>query len=284
MNIAIITLFYISLGQSWNILGGLTGIFSIAHSVFFGIGVYSTIISVDRFGLPFFTGVIIGICFNIITAFVFGLIGSKLSGLYFAMGLIGLQMIFYSVAQQWNAFTGGTQGIALPREFLLSKSELFFIALLAAVFSLLLFYFLRKSRIGTYFVAIRENPNLSLALGVNIVKWRVVSTIISACLASLIGNLYSLYMMSTNPEIFSLGISLKIIIIVLVGGIGSLWGPVLGASLIILDELIRGAMPSKFAALSVVIYASILIVVVMLKPEGLIGIRFNRKKISNQES
>ena len=283
MNIAIISFIYIALGESWNIMAGLAGLFSVAHGVFFGLGVYATTIATNRFDIPFAISIPIGIGLNIIMAFIFGLIGSKLSGLYFTMALIGLQMVVYTITQQWNAFTGGMQGLAMPKQYLLSKPVLFWIALVLALLSMILFVIIRKSRIGTNLVALRENPYLAQVLGSNIIQWRVIATIISASMASVVGNFYALYMMSTNPQIFIGLISLKIIIVVLVGGIGGVWGPPLGTILIIGDELIRGAMPGKYAALSVVIYATVLIIIVMLKPTGLTSIRFKLPKVFSRQ-
>lgn len=269
LNIAILTLMYIALGQSWNILRGMAGLFSIAHAIFFGIGVYAISIGLQRFNLPVVVALIMGVCVNLVVGLIVGLIGSHLSGLYFTMALVAIQSVLYKVSGQLQDLTGGWLGISMPREYLLSRRTLYFIALLLSALATLAYFLIRRSRLGTNFVALKENPDLANALGSNIYKYRLISVLISACMASVVGSFYAFYIMSNNPEVFSGGISIKIIMVAVVGGIGSAWGPILGGSMIIFDEIIRGAMPSNFASFSVIIYSLILILFVMLKPEGI---------------
>jgi len=270
MNIGIMVLMYIALGQSWNV-GAMVGLFSVTHSVFFGLGVYGVTITLNRFGGDVITGVFIGLAMNLIVGIIVGLIASKLSGLYFIMALIGINQIIYAVAVQFPALTGGTQGISMPREMLMSKPSLFFIALVLAMLSMIFYVVLRNSRIGTSFVTTRENPNLSLALGSNVPLWRVVGLCISTCMASLSGAFYAFYMMSNNTDVFSGTFSLKIMTVSIVGGSSSVWGPVMGCIIIILDEYVRGMMPSKYAPFAVIIYALVLIVMALLRPNGLVS-------------
>lgn len=271
LNIAILSLMYIALGASWNMLSGMAGIFSIAHAIFFGLGTYSVTILSSRLGLHPFVGILAGLVINAAMAWLVGYIGSKLSGLYFTMALIGLSQTVYTVALQWFPVTGGSMGISLPKQYLMTKQQLYYIALALAVAALAFYAFIRRSRIGTSFVTLKENPNLSLALGSNIFAYRILAAVFSACMASLCGAFYAFYMMANNPEVFSGTISLKIIMVVIVGGIGSLWAPVAGIFMVVLDELVRGIMPSKFAPFSVVIYAVVLIIMALLRPDGVTG-------------
>lgn len=279
MNIAILCFMYIGLGESWNLLSGLSGLFSIAHAIFFGLGVYGVTIMLARFGGNYFLGVLFGLFMTTIVALIVGYVGSKLSGLYFTMSLIGLQTIIYTLSMSplLFPFTNGTQGLSMPREYLLSKPTLYFLSILLAAIMMIFYTAVRRSRWGTNMVALKENPNLSMSLGSNIVGWRIFSTVLSACMASICGAFYALYMMSNNSEVFSGTISLKIIMVVIVGGIGNVWGPVLGSVMVILDEYVRGAMPSSFSSLSVVIYALVLILMAQLKPDGLISL-FKKKE------
>ncbi|MDR1894166.1 MAG: branched-chain amino acid ABC transporter permease [Spirochaetales bacterium] len=268
MTIGIMAFMYIALGESWNI-GAMTGLFSIAHSAFFGLGVYGITITLTRFQGPVIAGILAGLILNIILAVIIGGISSKLSGLYFTMALIGLSATIYSLSVQWVSLTGGSSGISMPRAYLLPKRTLYFIALGIAVLSMIFYVFLRRSKAGTCFVTTRENPSLAAALGSNVPFWRILSTVLSASMAGLCGSFYAFHLMSNNSEVFSGAYSLKIMMVSIVGGINSVWGPVLGCLLIIMDEYIRGSMPSGLAPLSVVIYALILILMALVKPAGL---------------
>lgn len=271
LNVAIIALMYITLGESWNILSGMSGLFSVHHAIFFGLGAYGVSLGLTKLSLPVPLAIVFGLLLNIVAATIVGFIGSKLSGLYFTMAIIGLWQVLFTFSYQFFNITGGTQGISMPKGLLMGKKTLYYIALALAVFAIFMYQGIRRSRLGTNFIALKENPDLAKALGSNIVKYRLLSTIISACLASLAGSFYSFYMMTNNPEVFSPTISLKIIMVVIVGGMGNVWGPVLGIVMVVLDEFVRGAMPIKFAPFSVIIYAIVLIVMILWKPGGLIS-------------
>lgn len=275
LNIGILVFIYIALGQSWNLLSGMSGLFSIAHALFYGIGAYGMSLMLARANSNPLVGLIVGILANLLVALIVGLVGSKLSGLYFTMALIGIHSIFYTLAGQLT-ITGGWLGISLPRHDYLkfTRKELYIIALLIAIAMTLVFYFIRKSRIGTMFVALKENPQLAASLGSNIRGWRILAVLISATMASVVGSFYAIYMMAHNAEVFNGTVSLRIMMVCMVGGVGHVFGPWVGALLIIMDEYIRGAMPTEFASLSVVVYALVLIVMALLRPTGIMGSKF----------
>jgi len=272
LNIAILTLMYILMGQSWNLLSGMAGLFNIVPAMFLGLGAYSMTWCTYVGGTNWFVGLLVGFAINAAMAALMGFIGSKLSGLYFTMALIGLFQTVYAIFIQWSTLTGGYYGISMPKQYLLGKSQQYYIILTLTLLSMVLFVFLRRSRVGTNFVALKENQELAVSLGSNIHAWRVLAAVISACMASLAGAFYAFYMMATTPNVFAPSISLKTLMVVMVGGVGHVLGPVLGAFMIVLDEIVRGMMPSKFAAFSVIIYAMVLIGMTLLRPKGLITI------------
>lgn len=272
LNIAIMVLLYITLGESWNLLSGMAGLFNIVHALFFGLGVYSMTLTTSRFGANWIVGLLVGLIINSAMATLVGFIGSKLSGLYFTMALIGLHQTVYSIFVQWANFTGGFMGVSMPKKYLLSKTQQYYIILGLALFSMILFVLIRRSRMGTNFVALKENPDLAISLGSNIHVWRILAVIISAGLASMAGAFYAFFMMANNPDVFAGTISLKSIMVVIVGGMGHVFGPVLGSLMILLDEIVRGMMPTRFAPFSVIVYGGVLIIMALLKPEGIITI------------
>jgi branched-chain amino acid transport system permease protein len=270
LNIAILTLMYILLGESWNLLSGMAGLFNIVPAMFFGLGAYCMVLTCTRAELPWIVGLAIGLLINGSMASLVGFIGSKLSGLYFTMALIGLYQTVYAIMVQWQTFSGGYMGLSMPKRYLLSKPQQYYLILALAILSMLLFVFIRRHRVGTNFTALKENPDLAISLGSNIHAWRVLATILSAGISTVGGAFYAFYMMAVTPPVFAASISLKTIMVVMVGGVGNVFGPVVGSFMVILDEVIRGVMPSKFAAFSVIIYAFVLVLTALLKPGGLI--------------
>jgi len=269
---------YAALGLSWNVISGLCGMFSVTHAIFYGVGVYSVICSIARFNLTPVVGILIGLALNTLLALLIGKIGSKLSSLYFTMALIGVTNALYTLALQMNWLTGSNFGLSLGRAYSITRLQACYIGITMVVVFALFFVFLRKSRMGTSLVALKNNPNLAMALGSNIGNWRIYACIISAAMASLVGAYYAFYQKAVAPAIFGGEVSLKILMVCIVGGIGNVWGPILGSVLIVLDEWIKGAMPSDLAPLSNVIYALIMITMLLLKPDGLTSIKLPKLK------
>lgn len=264
---------YAALGLSWNVISGLCGMFSVTHAIFYGVGVYSVICCTTRFGLHPVIGIVVGLALNVLLALLIGKIGSKLSSLYFTMALIGVSNALYTLAVQMNWLTGSGFGINLDRKYGLTLNQACYVGIAMVIVFAFIFVLLRKSRLGTSMVALKNNPDLCMALGSNIGKWRMIACIISAVMASLVGVFYAVYQKAVTPDIFGPEVSLKILMVCIVGGIGNVWGPILGSVLIVLDEWIKGAMPSDLAPLSNVVYALIMIVMLLLKPDGLTAIR-----------
>lgn len=264
---------YAALGLSWNVISGLCGMFSVTHAIFYGVGIYSLICTVAKFGLHPVVGVIVGLVLNIALALLIGKIGSKLSSLYFTMALIGVSNALYTLSIQMNWLTGSTFGIALGTKYSITRLEACYVGITMVILFALFFVFLRKSRWGTSMVALKNNPDLCMALGSNIGKWRIYACIISAVMASIVGVYYAFYQKTVTPDVFAGTISLKILMVCIVGGIGNVWGPIFGSILIVLDEWIRGAMPTDLAPLSNVVYALVMIVTLKLMPGGFTSIR-----------
>lgn len=269
---------YAALGLSWNVLSGLCGMFSVTHAIFYGVGIYSVICSSARFGLHPYWGILIGLVLNTLLALLIGKIGSKLSSLYFTMALIGVSNTLYTLAIQMNWLTGSTYGVNLDRTYSLKLQPACYVGIAMVVVFAFIYVFLRKSRWGTSMVALKNNPDLCKALGSNIEKWRLIACLISAAMASIAGVFYAFYQKAITPDIFGGETSLKVLMVCIVGGIGNVWGPILGSVMIVLDEWIKGAMPANLAPISNVVYALIMIVMLMLKPDGITSIRLPKRK------
>ena len=270
---------YICLGQAWNILGGLTDLFSLGNATFYGIGAYAVSVGMNMGGLSFPVCIIIGVLINVAFGFILGLVSGRLSGFFFVMATLAFGQVVKTIALQWSDITGGSNGQSIIRPEIARSTFLYVIVALAVVYTAI-FIFVRKSRTGSMLVAIRENTNLAKSLGVNVLKYKTISAIISAVMSSLIGSFICYYVVSVDPTSnLNSSISTMIVMVVIVGGIGTAWGPVIGSSMILLEQVIRGNMGSTYAPLTNIIFGIILIAFMLYCPSGVMGIvRGDKKK------
>lgn len=268
---------YVYLAQAWNLIGGMTGLFSLGHSVFFGIGAYSLIITTSRFHQSPWLGVVIGISLSIILSILVGITSSRLSGLFFAMFTLGLIKILSDLSSQWTRLTGGDQGIATPPHITLGTSQAYYIFLIMCILSVIFIWFLRRSKLGTICMAIRDNERFAKSLGVKTELWKVMIVIISSIMVCLSGFIFAMYIRGIYPTmVFSFSMSTKMIIVTLIGGSGTVFGPLVGVIIIIIDELIRTSLGSAYGGISYIIYGVLLVLLIIFLPNGLLG-RISKK-------
>lgn len=262
---------YIYLAQAWNLIGGLAGLFSLGHSVYFGIGAYSLIITTNRFHMNPWLGVIIGISISIIISILVGISSSRLSGLFFAMFTLGLIKIFSDLSTQWTTLTGGSQGITTPKYLTIGTSQAYYIFLIMCILSVSFIWILRRSKLGTCCVAIRENESFARSLGVKTELWKILIVMISSIMVCLSGFIFAMYIRGIYPTmVFSFNMSTKMIIVTLIGGSGMVFGPLVGGIIIIIDELIRASLGSAYGGVSYIIYGLMLVLLILFLPNGLI--------------
>lgn len=279
LNLLIYCFIYICLAQSWNILAGFCGLLSMGHCAFFGIGVYLTIYIIATLNLSLWLAILISVVVNVALAWVVGAISIRVKDIFFAMITLALAQLLYNLAMQWVDVTRGPRGLIMTPVYMMSRQTLYYIALALVVAFVLIVFFIRKSRMGTMFLALRENDTLAKSLGVNTSKWKIVATIISAAMASIVGTYYALYIRSVQPgSVFSFNVTMKIMIVCFVGGKGTVKGPIFGAVIIIVDELIRGWLGGTYAGLPGIIYGIILALVILFIPDGLISMFRGEKR------
>lgn len=284
LNILILVFIYMALGQSWNILAGFLGLLSMGHCVFFGLGSYLFVLTITRFNLNPLLGVLFGIIINVIVAFIIGIISIRVKDIFFAMVTLAVAQTLFTLSLQWVDVTRGPRGLLMPPDYMYSKQVLYYIAMGLAAFSVILVYLIRKSRMGTLFHAIRDDEDKAKSLGVNSVKWKVMGCIVSAVMASLVGSFYAIYIRAVQPTLFSFDITMKIMILVFIGGRGTVTGPIYGAfTVIIADELIRGWLGGKYSGLPGIVYGLILVLMILYKPGGLASIFSKKSLISRNE-
>lgn len=270
LHLMIIVLMYITLASSWNIIGGFAGYASFGHMLFFGVGAYTSAILLRDYGLfPFLTSPLAGV-----TAILCGLIALpclKLKGGYFAIVTLGLSYVGQIVAYNLD-ITGGGEGIMLPlvpwsTEFM--KIPFYYGMLLIACATVFTSYKIKNSKFGLGLEAIREDEVKAEAVGINTTMYKSLAFIISAFFFGLVGGLYSYYVNFINPfNLFSFLIGLNILLMVYLGGIATVIGPILGAAIIPpLSELLRYSVISEA---HMWLYGFLLVIIVLFMPNGLL--------------
>jgi len=270
----LILAFYAYIAQTWNLIGGLTGLFAANHGVWQGIAAYCTVIATTKLGMSIWMGLVITILLNGTLALLVGLASARMRGLYFVMCTIAIGQAVFSIAVNWMSFTGGMVGRSLHMRYTFIREFMFYIIFAMSVGMFVLFAFIRSSRFGTLMVSVRENELFAKSLGINTSLVKLLAMVSSAVLAGIGGFAYSVYIMVVHPSQLAGGINMKIMVIVLVGGLGTVMGPALGTLIILIDEIIRMTIGSRYAPLAVIIYAVILITVVMFRPRGLASLKY----------
>lgn len=280
INNTILFSIYAILGLSLNLLVGYTGLLSISHAAFYGIGAYTTAILLTQTNLGFFSSVILGLLLTGITSLFIGLVLSRFKDDYYALVSLGFNIIIFSIFLNWQDLTKGPFGITgIPKPELLGidfDNRSNFLILVLAFLSLIYFIcrFIVNSSFGRVLKAIREDEIAISVFGYNTFYFKLVIFIISAMMASIAGSLYAVYITFVDPSSFQVAESVFILAIIILGGLANLRGSVLGALfLIILPEILRFVgFPSEIAAqMRQVIYGLMLVLLMIYKPQGLMG-------------
>lgn len=264
-DIMILLFLYLILGQSFNILAGYTGLISLGHSAFLGVGALATryvLIS----GTPVYVAITAGGLAAILIAIIIGVPTLRLRGAYFAMGTLALTMISFTLIS--NIFV---QASFMSLSYVANYSVLprYYLALILAIISVVSVYFLSNSRVGMGMIAIRENQDAAASLGINIFRCKLIALVISALFAGLAGGLFAYYQISYfHYEIFGPLWSFAPILVATIGGLGSVVGPIIGA---VFYVVLREVFALTAGDTHVIIFGAIFIIVVLLLPGGLLS-------------
>jgi len=293
-HVATMILLYAAMAQSWNIISGYCGQTSFGHSVFFGIGAYAASLSVVTFeSLPWY-GVPLGMLVAAVVSIVISYPCFKLKGHYFAIATFAIVEIFNRLFMIWDA-VGGALGLDYPilpygwKNFSWSDTKngyyLGALVIFALVFSVV--RWIERHRMGYYLRAVREGQETAESLGVNSTIVKLSAMALSASLAALCGSFFAQYNYRVDPPmVMSLDMSMKFVLITILGGIGTFWGPFLGALVLIpLQEYTRAYLSNLGAGVDLMIFGLIIIVVMIKQPQGIMGLirYFTRKKIVREE-
>jgi len=282
IHIAIIVALYSILSTSYNLLIGYTGLFSIAHAAFYGIGAYTSALLALRLGVSFPLALLAAV---LLTALVGGAIGVpalRVRGDYLVIASFGFQMIVFGVMLNWLAVTrgeGGLTGIPRPELFgikIFSPATYLPLAVVVAGLCFLVTWWIARSPFGRVLKAIREDEVATQSLGKDIVYFKIAVFALAGGLAAVAGSFYAHYVTFINPLSFTLEESIFIMAVVLVGGAGNLWGSLVGTTaLVVAPEALRFLrIPDAIAApFRQILYGLLLVLFVRFRPQGLIGER-----------
>ncbi len=286
-NILILTLMYAGLSQSWNILSGYCGQISLGHALYFGLGAYTTELLFTKFGvLPWF-GMLAGGVVSALIAMGLGYPFFRLRGHYFVIATIVIAEIGLLLFHNWE-WAGAAMGITIPIrgdswlkfQFLRTKLPYFYFALALCCLAWFVTWWLEDSKWGFWWRAVKDNPDAAESLGVDVFNSKMGAAAVSAFLVAVGGSFYAQFVSYIDPEsVMGFQFSLLMALPAVLGGIGTLWGPVLGAAILIpLTELTRFKFGGSGRGVDLIVYGTLIVLISLALPRGLLSLFSGPKK------
>lgn len=277
-----------------NILTGFTGQISIGVGAFLGVGGYTTAILTSTYGLSFWISLPLA---GIVTALVGGLFGIpslRLKGLYLAIATLAAQVIITFIISRWDSVTGGTAGMVLNRPTLgnftfMSNASYYYLTIIILLLTVLYSVNLLRTRIGRAFLAVRDRDIAAQIMGINLFYYKVLAFILSSFFVGIAGALLAHYTMIVSPELYNIHVSIQYLAMILIGGLGSIFGSILGAVFITLlpvglnsvVDILTVYMPEfyqLFSAFKEFVFGLAIILFLIFEPGGLAHIWQNIKR------
>ncbi len=264
----------------WNIVGGYAGQVSLGNTIFFGMGAYTSALMLKNLLISPWAGMLVGILLSVLLAVVVGYPCFRLKGHYFAIATIAVAEIISAIVTNTSQL-GAAVGITLPvlpssivnMQFA-SKTPYYYVILVFLAISMLTVYWIERSRLGYYFRAIREDQDAARALGIDPTRYKLIAFILSGVFASMAGTFYAQYILFIDPpSTVLLNISITMCLMAVLGGVGTIWGPLIGAAvLILISEGTRISMGGSGSAVDLLIYGFLVMAVAVYQPNGLMGL------------
>lgn len=269
LHILILILIWAIMGTAWNLLGGYCGQVSFGHAAFFGLGAYAAGLLKFHWGLSPWWGMLLGPVVAAVAALPIGLICFRLRGPYFALAMLATGEIFRLVFINQASFTNGARGILIMPE-ISGKIFYYYLGLVLLLVTVLVTYLIVHSKPGYYMVAIREDQDAAMSLGIPVTLYKNLALIPSAFFTGLAGAFYMNYVAFIDPNIvFNLSnVSVMVILVVMMGGVATIWGPTVGAAIyIFLSEYFRATLGSA----NVLVFGVLVCLIIMFMPNGVVG-------------
>ena len=271
IGLGFLTFIFVTLAVSWNMVGGYAGQVSFGYAAFFGTAAYTTAILWSRYQWePVLTLPFAGLA-AVIVALLVGLPCFRLLGPYFSIATIGVGEAFRVLALNLDQVTGGASGLNLPLS-VPSKSWFYWSGLLLAVVAVSVSGWMRASRVGLGLFALRMDQDAAESLGLNSTAYKNVAHCLSAFFVGVAAGLYVVYFSYVHPnQVFGFDLSIGMVLMGVIGGVGTLWGPVLGAAIYYpVRQLILSQ--SNLVAFNLLVYGGLLIAIILFEPGGLLGL------------
>ncbi|MFV1956764.1 MAG: branched-chain amino acid ABC transporter permease [bacterium] len=272
-------------GMGWNTIGGYGGQVDLGKAQYLGIGAFTTAVMLIRWDIPFWVSMPIGMFLAVCWSFIIGYPLFRLTGHYFAIATIATSLVLKDIFEVWD-FVGAARGLEIsPIKYkspdflrLIFREDIYYYYIILAFFFIGLFYvnWFRKSRLGFHLRSIKDNEDVARSLGVN-VHWAKIKTYaIATAFVSLVGSFHATYIKNIEPEdTMSLDLSILIALMAMLGGAGSLWGPIIGAAVLIpLKSYLKEYLGAHigFVGMDLILYALIIMLISAFEPRGIWGI------------
>jgi branched-chain amino acid transport system permease protein len=293
VDIFIRILLFAFIGTAWNLMGGYAKQLSLGHAAYFGLGAYTSTILEINYDISPWIGMVAGGVVAMLASLPIGWLCFRLRGPYFTIATIATAQALMLIFLKFRDFAWGAEGTTIPNlgtaplmmQFE-SKSSYYYVVLGLLLLSLVVTWLIERSWVGNYLVAIGEDEDAAEAIGVNAPKMKRDIYMISAFLTALAGTFYTQYIYFIDPATaFSFNISIEAALVSIVGGIGTLWGPLIGTILLeTTSTLLQSWLGSSIGGVQLRVYSLILMAVILWRPTGLMGmITEARKRFSSHK-
>jgi branched-chain amino acid transport system permease protein len=279
LNLAILVLMAAQLGVAWNLLGGYAGQVSLGHAAFYGIGAYTSTMLLLNFGVNPWLGMLLGGVAAAGLSLLFGWSCFRLKGHYFAMATIAVAELVQIVFTNWD-YAGSAVGLTIPMSsqgfgamVFSDKAPYYWLALGLLALTLAATLAVERSHVGYYLRAIKDEPDAARSIGIDIARYKQIALSLSAFFTAMGGSLYAQKELYIDPaSVLGTGLSIKMALVSILGGVGTLFGPVVGALVLtVIEELTRVVFGGSGRGTDTIIYAALIVAIAVFYPNGLLG-------------
>lgn len=270
------------LAMSYDILLGYTGIVSFGHAMFFGIGAYSSAIILNLYEstmMIFILSIMFGMILSAVLSFFVGLLTLRLKSHYYAMLTLAISGLLLVVAEKWRTITKGNDGFTFRAPEIFRDRMMFYLFVLACL--IITFIFFKRfvsSPLGRVLIAVRENEQRTVSLGYKTLHYKVIASVLAGVVASVAGSLYAVSLRFVNTSVMSMDITLDALLMTIIGGVGTLIGPLIGATVIEFAQHYLSGLARDYPIFErwIIIFGIIYILAVIFFPRGIAGTLGNK--------
>ena len=287
-DLAVYTFIWAGIAMAWNLTAGFAGRLSLGHAAYFGVGAYAAAILYEGYGISPWFGLVVGMAVAGLLAALVEVATVRLAGVYYSLATFAMAELLGILARGWRELTQGMAGITIPfRPSLLTmtfigKSGYVWLALGFVLVVFAVVFAIYHSAFGAFLRAQRDEPDAARSIGVNPERVRLMAGVVSAVLTAAGGTLYAQYLLFVDPEVaFTWYVSVHAALIGIIGGLGTLAGPLLGALLLVpAERWLIATLGGSYGGLAPMVYGLVLIAAVLLVPRGLVSLadRLRRPK------